>query len=84
MTLRTLNYGNYGIFLIMGNAGFCPSAVGASSFRDEALSNQRFGLFGGGLGFRDPGDMSVNLRASETGDLPAPLHTRPPREPNTP
>ena len=21
MTLRTLNYGNYGIFLIMGNAG---------------------------------------------------------------
>ena len=21
------NYGNYGIFLIMGNAGFCPSAV---------------------------------------------------------
>ena len=28
MTLRTLNYGNYGIFLIMGDAGFCPSAVG--------------------------------------------------------
>ena len=27
MTLRTLNYGNYGIFLMMGNAGFCPSAV---------------------------------------------------------
>ena len=27
MTLRTLNYGNYGIFLVMGNAGFCPSAV---------------------------------------------------------
>ena len=27
MTLRTLNYGIYGIFLIMGNAGFCPSAV---------------------------------------------------------
>ena len=23
MTLRTLNYGNYGIFLIMGHAGFC-------------------------------------------------------------
>ena len=22
MTLRTLNYGNYGILLIMGNAGF--------------------------------------------------------------
>ena len=30
MTLRTLNYGNYGIFLIMGNAGFCPSAAGSS------------------------------------------------------
>ena len=28
MTLRTLNYGNYGIFLIMGNAGFSPSTVG--------------------------------------------------------
>ena len=28
MTLRTLNYGNYGIFLIMGNAGLCPSTVG--------------------------------------------------------
>ena len=27
MTLRILNYGNYGIFLIMGSAGFCPSAV---------------------------------------------------------
>ena len=27
MTLRTLNYGNYGLFLIMGNAGFCPSTV---------------------------------------------------------
>ena len=31
MTLRTLNYGNYGIFLIMGNAGFCPSAVSIPS-----------------------------------------------------
>ena len=28
MTLRTLNYGKYGIFLKMGNAGFCPSTVG--------------------------------------------------------
>ena len=27
MTLRPLNYGNYGIFLMMGNAGFCPSTV---------------------------------------------------------
>ena len=30
MTLRTLNYGNYDIFLIMGNAGFCPSTVAGS------------------------------------------------------
>ena len=33
MTLRTLNYGNYGIFLIMGNAGFCPSTVLTSFYR---------------------------------------------------
>ena len=26
-TLRALNYRNYGIFLIMGNAGFKPSTV---------------------------------------------------------
>ena len=32
MTLRTLNYGNYGIFLIMGNAGFCPSTVWGLGF----------------------------------------------------
>ena len=39
MTLRTLNYGNYGIFLIMGNAGFCPSAVRPfGKPRDEAAA----------------------------------------------
>ena len=27
MTLRTLNYGNYGLFLILGNAGFVSSTV---------------------------------------------------------
>ena len=27
MTLRTLNYGNSGIFLLVGNSGFIPSAV---------------------------------------------------------
>ena len=27
MTLRTLNYEKYDIFLIMGNAGSCPSTV---------------------------------------------------------
>ena len=43
MTLRTLNYGNYGIFLIMGNAGFCPSAVWDLNylFRVEALEMSR-------------------------------------------
>ena len=35
MTLRTLNYGNYGIFLIMGNAGFCPSTVWAVGFAER-------------------------------------------------
>ena len=33
VTLRTLNYGNYGIFLIMGNAGFRSSAVGLHAWR---------------------------------------------------
>ena len=37
MTLRTLNYGNYGIFLIMGNAGFCPSTVGLSRCPEQEL-----------------------------------------------
>ena len=27
LTLRTLNYGNYGIFLVMGNAGFFISST---------------------------------------------------------
>ena len=26
-TVRTLNYGNYGLFLMMGNAGFLSSTV---------------------------------------------------------
>ena len=30
ITLRTLNYGNIGIFLVMGNAGFISSTVGLS------------------------------------------------------
>ena len=33
MTLRTLHYGNYGIFLIMGNAGFRPSTVSRVALR---------------------------------------------------
>ena len=42
MTLRTLNYGNYGIFLIMGHAGFCPSTVfWVEGFGDWVESFQR-------------------------------------------
>ena len=40
MTLRTLNYGNYGIFLIMGNSGFCPSTVGLG-FREIEIERVR-------------------------------------------
>ena len=40
MTLRTLNYGNYGIFLIMGNAGFCPSAVSQVGLEDPPDQHQ--------------------------------------------
>ena len=38
MTLRTLNYGNYGIFLIMGDAGFCPSTVEAQKLETPIAS----------------------------------------------
>ena len=64
MTLRTLNYGNYGIFLIMGNAGFCPSSVskypepqnplvqtsGHSGFRCAVSALGVWGLRSSGLG----------------------------------
>ena len=43
MTLRTLNYGNYGIFLIMGNAGFCPSTVLESLGIKQAVLPQAAG-----------------------------------------
>ena len=43
MTLTTPNYGNYGIFLIMGNAGFCPSTVG---LRVWGLGFWGFGVWG--------------------------------------
>ena len=38
MTLRTLNYGNYGMFLIMGSAGFCSKAVVKPSINSEEHS----------------------------------------------
>ena len=49
MTLRTLNYGNYGIFLIMANAGFCPSTVGLLLFEGSfavCKARPEFGEFG--------------------------------------
>ena len=63
MTLRTLNYGNYGIFLIMGNAGFCPSTVvlilvfpilllQKNTFGEPTFEFFRPGFFEEGLGFR--------------------------------
>ena len=39
ITLRTLNYGNYGIFLIMGNAGFISSGVGVVLFASAVVLN---------------------------------------------
>ena len=39
ITLKTLDYGNYGIFLIMGNAGFIPSTVARGlGFRTPAAT----------------------------------------------
>ena len=54
MTLRTLNYGNYGIFLIMGNAGFCPLAV------VYALRAPFMGTIRVQKGFRASGSMCPN------------------------
>ena len=49
--IGTVNYGNYGIFLLMGNAGFLSSTVG--SFETYLVSmTLSFGL--GLLGFRRP------------------------------
>ena len=69
MNLRTLNYGNYGIFLTMGNAGFCPSAVlvglGTRNHDLEpGLSKVRLGglRFGFGFGFRDLGFRYLDFR----------------------
>ena len=60
MTLRTLNYGNYGIFLIMGNAGFCPSAVSIrlleSTYSQPTVSNSPL--------LRGASDSIANLEAT--------------------
>ena len=41
-TLRTLNYGNYGLFLIMGNAGFISSTLGLPSGATYGLACSSF------------------------------------------
>ena len=56
MTLRTLNYGNYGIFLIMGNAGFCPSTL----LELRSPKNYVSRCFKA-LGFRDYGNYGISL-----------------------
>ena len=38
MTLRTGNYGNYGLFLIVGNAGFLSSTLPQAPQTDQALA----------------------------------------------
>ena len=57
MTLSTLNYGNFGIFLIMGNAGFCPSAV-CTVMGDTSLRHNSNSLYGNPtfyyIGTQDP------------------------------
>ena len=55
MTLRTLNYGNYGIFLIMGNAGFCPSTVGCTQTGPRLRNTTGDGTGGSG-------DLESNVR----------------------
>ena len=49
--IRTLNYGNYGIFLTMSHAGFCPSTVLAKA---SCVTHNMAGLTGRdeGLGLR--------------------------------
>ena len=46
ITFRTLNYGNYGLVLIMGNAGFIPSTVVLDCLR--SLSHEERAGLGGG------------------------------------
>ena len=51
MTLRTLNYGNYGIFLIVGHAGFCPSTEGAPALKQKGgWMELSIAIFSGGSG----------------------------------
>ena len=58
-TLRTLNYGNYGIFLSMGHAGFLSSTVSClcivlitDAIKPFYLGLQGFGVWGSAAGSR--------------------------------
>ena len=58
MTLRTLNHGNYGIFLVKGTAGFISSTVVLQGVL-LCFFEQGLGYFGGlHLGFRGSGGSS--------------------------
>ena len=46
MTLRSLNYGNYGICLITGNAGFISSILGFRDCRVLGLRVVGLGILG--------------------------------------
>ena len=50
LTLRTLHYGNYGTFLIMGNAGFISSTVFWSFQADPPEAQWLLWAFGGRIG----------------------------------
>ena len=65
MTLRTLNYGNYGIFLIMGHAGFCPSTVGLGLGAVLQMLGKAREQLQSGIGSPelDPNDQSLMLTA---------------------
>ena len=62
MTLRTLNYGNYGIFLIMGNAGFCPSTVVKES--GEGTPNRQVSYASTGTGSGPVGALNGALNGT--------------------
>ena len=57
MTLRTLTYGNYGIFLLMGNAGFISSTAGFPLTWNGSDSAPGWSSFPSweAFGFRRPG-----------------------------
>ena len=67
MTLRTLNYGNYGIFLTMSNAGFTSSnALDPKNSRTNLIKHI---LFPFGLLNSLGGGQTALMLASKSGHL---------------